>query len=123
MNKAARATKSWQGSKWIRPEKRTALYARDGWCCVYCACGLSEMDPQNMTLDHVRPVELGGTNAATNLVTACRTCNSMKQDKPLAKFLRYLAERGFSAEVVARRVRNATRRTYNVNKTAAVKAA
>lgn len=24
------------GSKWIRPEKRLAIYHRDGFACIYC---------------------------------------------------------------------------------------
>ena len=92
------------GSKWIRKAKRAAIYARDFHCCVYCGRDLSDAVA---TLDHVTARELGGSNHESNLVTACLTCNSRKQDLPLRKFLATLPE----PATVARRVRNATRRT------------
>lgn len=103
--------RTWTGSKWIRPEKRARIYARDGHCCCYCGRHESECTegPAALTLDHVRPVELGGGNAASNLVTACWRCNSSKQALPLARFIARLREWGVTDDV-ARRVRNATRR-------------
>lgn len=100
--------RNWQGSKWIRPEKRQAIYSRDGRCCCYCGRHESELD-EALTLDHVVSVELGGTNAASNLVTACRRCNSSKQALPLRQFISRLREWGVTDDV-ARRIRNATRR-------------
>jgi len=91
----------WQGSKWIRPEKRRAIYARDNNCCVYCGCDLTG---QVATLDHVIARENGGTNDAGNLVTSCQHCNSAKQDKPLTAYTDNAA--------TLRRVRNATRRSW-----------
>ena len=101
--------RKWSGSKWIRPAKRRAIYARDGHRCVYCGRHESELSDR-LTLDHVAPVELGGGNGANNLVTACRRCNSSKQDLPLRGFLARLADLGVEVEDVARRVRNARRR-------------
>ncbi len=51
---------------------RRAIYERDGYRCVYCG---SETD---LTLDHVHPKSKGGTNEASNLVTACFPCNVRK---------------------------------------------
>lgn len=62
------------GSKWIRPEKRLAIYHRDDFTCLYCLRG--ELDGVLLTLDHVTPRFDGGSNEADNLVTACLTCNS-----------------------------------------------
>ncbi len=51
---------------------RRHVYARDGYRCVYCGRkGRSIL----LTIDHVHPVVLGGTNDPGNLVTACRACN------------------------------------------------
>ena len=96
------------GSKWIRPAKRLAIYERDRFRCVYCGDGVE--DGVILTLDHVVPRELGGGNEAGNLVTACHRCNSAKRDLPLRRFLQVLRDRGADADGVARRVRNATRR-------------
>lgn len=59
---------------WIRPEKRRRIYERDGWACVYCG------GTDSLTLDHITPRRLRGSNAPTNLVTCCHSCNSRRQD-------------------------------------------
>lgn len=58
------------GSKWIRPNKRAAIYARDGFQCVYCG------SQSKLSLDHVKPTK---NNTPSNLVTCCISCNSAKQ--------------------------------------------
>ena len=100
----------WHGSKWIRPEKRRRLYKRDAFRCVYCEQGVAH--GVMLTLDHITPRELGGGNEATNLVTACRSCNSAKRDLPLTSFITYLADAGVDTDGIARRVRNSRRRKY-----------
>lgn len=98
------------GGKWIRPEKRHAIYERDHFACVYCGKSIFDHEGLTLTLDHVRPQELGGTNDATNLVTACKTCNSTKGRKSMSGFLAFLERQGISSDGVARRVKNATKR-------------
>jgi hypothetical protein len=49
-----------------------AVHARDGYRCVYCRA------TTNLSVDHVRTRFEGGTHDATNLVTACTTCNSLR---------------------------------------------
>lgn len=75
-----------QGSKWIRKEKRLAIYIRDGFSCAYCGRDLRGAEPCEVTLDHLLPRCVGGGNEATNLITACRSCNSSRQDKPWASY-------------------------------------
>ena len=70
-----------QGSNWIRKARRWAIYMRDSWTCVYC-----EREDVALTLDHVHPRELGGGNETSNLVTACRACNTAKGKKSLDEF-------------------------------------
>jgi 5-methylcytosine-specific restriction endonuclease McrA len=72
--------------QWIRAEKRLAIYLRDSFRCVYCCRDLHGAAPSDITLDHVKAKADGGSNEATNLVTACRTCNCSRQDKPLTRF-------------------------------------
>jgi len=69
------------GSKWIRPEKRLAIYVRDGFDCVYCR-GVFPLGT-DLTLDHITPRSRGGSNDASNLVTCCFSCNSARQDAEL----------------------------------------
>ena len=85
---AAERRATWNGSNWIRKPKRLAIYMRDHFRCVYCYRDLSRAKPKQVTLDHILPVELGGTNEETNLVTCCESCNSRKQAKPLEVWLR-----------------------------------
>jgi hypothetical protein len=79
----------YQGSKWLRRERRLALYLRDGLACVYCGLGIE--DGAMLTLDHLIPHSQGGTNANDNLITACRTCNSARADRPLTEFAERVA--------------------------------
>jgi 5-methylcytosine-specific restriction endonuclease McrA len=79
-----------QGSKWIRPEKRERIYARDGWRCCWCECAVAGArhiaaavrvgyDPAQLQrvacLDHFIGRAAGGSNAASNLLTSCMQCN------------------------------------------------
>jgi len=91
-------------SGWIRKEKRIAIYLRDGMCCAFC--GATTEDGAMLTLDHIHPRHKGGTTAAGNLITACRSCNSSKQDTPLRQ---WLGGREDADEVVARVRRNVRR--------------
>lgn len=71
---------------------RRQIYARDGFRCVYCGRGGRSL---RLTIDHVYPVALGGTNEIGNLVTACRPCNLTKGARVMndAGLRRYAAER------------------------------
>jgi 5-methylcytosine-specific restriction endonuclease McrA len=74
------------GSKWIRPEKRLSIYLRDRFTCLYCLRDLHDADPRDVTLDHLNCNHAAGNHHESNLVTACRSCNSSRQDTPLARF-------------------------------------
>lgn len=54
---------------------RFEVLRRDNHACRYC--GASAPDAK-LTVDHVTPVALGGSDDPTNLVTACADCNSGK---------------------------------------------
>lgn len=49
-----------------------------GWRCVYCK---KELTPKTLTQDHVKPISKGGSDWASNLVPACKPCNSSKSNK------------------------------------------
>jgi 5-methylcytosine-specific restriction endonuclease McrA len=96
----AKRSEKWYGSNWIRREKRRAIYNRDGRACVYCG------RTHDLSLDHVVPTEHGGTNEATNLVTACRRCNARKGSMDLRSFARMLAsETGTTTRTITNKVR------------------
>jgi len=79
------------GSHWITPSKRAAIYERDNWECAYCGRGpRDKRNPKQaqliLTLDHLTPRSLGGDNSAANLVTACQSCNSARGNRSVADY-------------------------------------
>lgn len=54
---------------------RFAVFARDGFACVYCGRKSPEVE---LEADHRLPVSAGGKTEIDNLVTACRDCNRGK---------------------------------------------
>lgn len=62
---------------------RASVFHRDNYTCQYCG-------KRGVTLecDHVTPVSRGGSNDASNLVTACRKCNRAKRAKTLEEWAR-----------------------------------
>ena len=58
---------------------RFEILRRDNHACRYC--GRSAPDVE-LTVDHVTPVALGGSDEPPNLVTACRDCNGGKSSVP-----------------------------------------
>src|SRR4051812_32807449 len=59
-----------------RKISRRALFARDGWRCVYCGTTNGRL-----TLDHVIPRSRGGESSWENVVTSCAPCNLRKADR------------------------------------------
>ncbi|MER6976023.1 HNH endonuclease [Streptomyces carpinensis] len=59
----------------VTPRMRFEVLRRDGFRCRYC--GTTAADAE-LTVDHVTPVALGGTDDRSNLVTACGPCNNGK---------------------------------------------
>jgi 5-methylcytosine-specific restriction endonuclease McrA len=61
-----------------RKISRRALFARDGWACVYC--GATDV---RLTVDHVVPRSRGGGLVWENVVTSCAPCNLRKGNRLL----------------------------------------
>jgi 5-methylcytosine-specific restriction endonuclease McrA len=62
--------------KELSEDVRREVYSRDGYRCVIC--GSSDQ----LSIDHIVPVSLGGTHDLENLQTLCIPCNSRKGDRP-----------------------------------------
>ena len=54
---------------------RQYILALEGGMCQYCG-----LRPAN-TVDHILPINRGGTDDVMNLVGACRSCNASKRKK------------------------------------------
>lgn len=57
----------------VSKRTRFEVLRRDNYTCRYCRA-----TDQPLTIDHVTPLALGGTDEPSNLVTACRDCNAGK---------------------------------------------
>jgi len=57
---------------------RKNIFMRDSYKCMYCG---HEFTGGGLELDHVLPKSRGGKNEWINLVSACRKCNSRKNDR------------------------------------------
>lgn len=100
MTRRSKYTPAANGSKWIKPSTRWAIYYRDDFACVYC----TEI-PTQLTLDHVKNVECGGSNDPSNLVTCCLGCNSRKQSLSMRQWFRRLRGMGYhNTEPIRRRI-------------------
>ncbi|CAA9365184.1 MAG: hypothetical protein AVDCRST_MAG68-5135 [uncultured Gemmatimonadetes bacterium] len=58
---------------------RHEVMRRDNHTCKYCGATAPDV---KLTIDHVTPVTLGGSDDPTNLVTACADCNAGKSATP-----------------------------------------
>lgn len=108
---------SYKCGQWIRPEKRLAIYLRDGLRCAFCGATIEE--GAVMTLDHLLASELGGSNQKKNLVTACLSCNSSKQNKTIREWFQVLRDRGIDTEKIGQRIRRLIRKELKRYKAAA----
>lgn len=104
-----------QGMNFVRPEKRIALYLRDGLACCYCGSGIE--DGVKLTLDHLTPHSLGGSHHENNLVTACHKCNSARGNRPVEVFAAATAaylNHGITAEMILRHIDTTRNRPLDV---------
>lgn len=74
-----------------------ALFAAFDGMCVYCSKREDETGVSHH-VDHVVPVSRSGTHHISNLVLACASCNSRKNDKPFATFFIESSRENFSEE-------------------------
>lgn len=63
------------------PLTNRALFQRDG-VCLYCG---ERYPASKLTMDHVIPKSRGGETSWTNAATACKPCNTAKNDRLLSE--------------------------------------
>lgn len=78
--------KKQKSGAWITKQRRLAIYLRDGFACAYCGCDLKNARPMDINLDHLTPRYDGGGNESSNLITACKSCNSSRGIKPYSEY-------------------------------------
>lgn len=57
--------------------RREKVFQRDGFKCLKCG------SEENLTLDHIKPLCMGGKNKSKNLQTLCASCNQEKGTKTI----------------------------------------
>jgi len=57
----------------VTKRTRFEVLKRDNYTCRYCRSA-----EESLTIDHVTPVALGGSDAPENLVACCKDCNAGK---------------------------------------------
>lgn len=55
------------------------------WKCCYCD---KELSKDTATVDHAIPISKGGSNFIENILPACRSCNSSKNNKDLYEWFK-----------------------------------
>ena len=69
--------------KSIPVETRKIIYKQSGGRCAICG---KQIDFNEMELDHINPVSLGGNSSQSNLQCCCVSCNRMKGNLPPEEF-------------------------------------
>lgn len=93
---------------WLPDKVIKAIKERDNYTCLYCGVKVVGF---NCTLDHVVCRAEGGTDEASNLVVACRSCNSRRRALRVAAFVRKVAaELGLVVRTILRRIKRALQR-------------
>ncbi len=75
--------KSRVGRHQLSAHTRKTLFERDAYSCVYCA---RRLRVEQLTVDHLVPLALGGIDEMTNYVSSCQPCNARKGSMPLPAF-------------------------------------
>ena len=69
--------------KSIPVETRKIIYKQSGGRCAICG---KQIDFNEMELDHINPISLGGNSNQSNLQCCCVSCNRMKGNLPPEEF-------------------------------------
>lgn len=90
---------SWaKGNKRIRIGKKIVkfMFRMQEGCCAYCSHTL----PTNYHVEHIVPLNFGGSNKIDNLVLSCVRCNLVAGAKV---FMSFMAKRSYILDQIKRR--------------------
>lgn len=68
---------------------RIYIYQRDHGACQICG---AKIQYNEMTIDHIYPLSLGGNNCLQNYQCTCKSCNQMKRDYKQNDFYEKITE-------------------------------
>lgn len=99
-----RAAKAMRAALHRDPALISAIKRRDKDRCRYCGTQVNWRASRGKaaaTYDHVKPIDLGGTNVLDNVVVACKGCNDRKNKRlPRDAGMRVLAPGSLGAPVL-----------------------
>jgi len=81
----------------IKSYVRKAVFKEYDYTCAFCGkSGLkmsSSRADKRGAIDHIYPINKGGTNDYDNLQLLCTECNARKRDKTMDEFVEYMRRR------------------------------
>lgn len=80
-----RAAPSPTARRRLSREERRDIRRRQNSLCMYCGVTLNR---NNLSIDHIQPLDRGGPDTAANLQATCKYCNSRKGNQTDAEFRR-----------------------------------
>jgi 5-methylcytosine-specific restriction endonuclease McrA len=94
MRRRSRTTKAGGTYTWAEVMR---IFLNLGRACAYCDQAIDgDPDP-----DHVVPISRGGSNSITNILPACRSCNSDKRDLLLSEWVEDRKRRGLEPRMTS----------------------
>ena len=74
----------------IPAEVKKYVFDRNGYQCQ--SCQKIDLSAKNLQIDHIIPLDKGGTNDISNLQTLCAKCNREKSAKIDIRFRRLYSD-------------------------------
>lgn len=83
---------AYKRSKWSYT--RTRLAEAQNWKCCFCGCYMIETPGKknSVTVEHVTPKSLGGSDTEENLVASCHRCNNSRGTKDAYDFCPFIVD-------------------------------
>lgn len=75
--------------KRLTPGERTLIYNKFNGRCAYCGAKIQQ---DEMQVDHVIPLRIGGEDVPANMFPACRSCNHYKRGNSLEGWRKMLEQ-------------------------------
>jgi 5-methylcytosine-specific restriction endonuclease McrA len=66
--------------------------------CYYCGKALAKAE---VTMDHIVPISQGGQSSRSNVVPACKACNTLKRDMTAVEWALLVEERRTASSAAA----------------------
>lgn len=75
--------------KWSK-KVTDAVYKKINGHCAYCG---KKLTLEEMVIEHMKPLDDGGTNELDNLISSCWRCNTVKAVRDIEQFRYYISNR------------------------------